>query len=179
MLERLFQEPGLPANLRSHHGAPFASAPAFFHLSKRAGWWLRRGIGIERIQPGPPQHNGRHERMPLTLKKETSQPAMAHFLPQQARFDDFIAVFRHQRPHEARDMKYPAELYQPSLPPYSGLPDLDSPFHDKTIVLPRCGRICLGTKTINFSQVFAGQAVCIKAFRPAKRHSVTLGRGWW
>ena len=122
VLERLFQEPGLPANLRSHHGAPFASAPAFFHLSKRAGWWLRRGIGIERIQPGPPQHNGRHERMPLTLKKGTTQPAAAHFLPQQARFDDFIAVFHHQRPHQARDMKYPAELYQPSLPPYPDSP---------------------------------------------------------
>jgi transposase InsO family protein len=36
--------------------------------------WLRLGIQIERIQPGQPQQNGRHERMHLTLKKEaTSQ----------------------------------------------------------------------------------------------------------
>jgi putative transposase len=34
--------------------------------------------------------------------------------------------------------------------------------HDKTIVVTRCGRICLGKKKINFSQVFAGQAVGIK-----------------
>ncbi len=45
---------------------------------------------------------------------------------------------------------------------YQGLPDIDYPFHDKTIVVTRCGRICLGNKKINFSQVFAGQAVGIK-----------------
>ena len=77
-------------------------------------------------------------------------------------FDKFIAVFNHERPHEALDMKCPAEVYQPSLRPYTGLPDIDYPFHDKTIVVTRCGRICLGNKKINFSQVFAGQAVGIK-----------------
>jgi hypothetical protein len=46
--------------------------------------------------------------------------------------------------------------------PYTGLPDIDYPLHDKTIVVTRCGRICLGKKKINFSQVFAGQAVGIK-----------------
>ncbi len=59
-------------------------------------------------------------------------------------------------------MKCPAEVYQPSTRPYTGLPDIDYPLHDKTIVVTRCGRICLGKKKINFSQVFAGQAVGIK-----------------
>ena len=59
-------------------------------------------------------------------------------------------------------MKCPAEVYQPSPRPYTGLPDIDYPLHDKTIVVSRCGRICLGRKKINFSQVFAGQAVGIK-----------------
>jgi putative transposase len=67
-----------------------------------------------------------------------------------------------ERPHEALDMKCPAEVYQPSPRPYTGLPDLDYPLHDKTIVVTRCGRICLGKKKINFSHVFAGQAVGIK-----------------
>ena len=58
-------------------------------------------------------------------------------------------------------MKCPAEVYQPSPRPYTGLPDIDYPLHDKTIVVTRCGRICLGRKKINFSQVFAGQAVGI------------------
>ena len=59
-------------------------------------------------------------------------------------------------------MKCPAEVYQPSTRVYQGLPDIDYPLHDKTIVVTRCGRICLGKKKINFSQVFAGQAVGFK-----------------
>jgi len=74
VFERLFKERFLPANIRSDNGVPFASAQALFHLSRLAVWWLRLGIGIERIQPGSPQQNGRHERMHLTLRKERSQP---------------------------------------------------------------------------------------------------------
>ena len=162
VFERLFKERGLPANIRSDNGVPFASAHALFNLSKLAVWWLRLGIGIERIKPGHPQQNGRHERMHLTLKKEATKPAAGKFLQQQARFDKFIEVFNNERPHEALDMKCPAEVYQPSPRPYNGLPDIDYPLHDKTIVVTRCGRICLGKKKINFSQVFAGQAVGIK-----------------
>jgi putative transposase len=160
--ERLFRERGLPVNIRSDNGVPFASANALFHLSKLAVWWLRLGIGIERIKPGSPQQNGRHERMHLTLKKEATKPAGANFLQQQARFDMFIEVFNHERPHEALEMKCPAEVYLPSTRPYTGLPDIDYPLHDKTIVVTHCGRICMGNKKINFSQVFAGQAVGIK-----------------
>jgi putative transposase len=162
IFERLFKERGLPAQIRSDNGVPFASAHALFNLSKLAVWWLRLGIGIERIKPGHPQQNGRHERMHLTLKKEATKPASANFLQQQARFDKFIEVFNNERPHEALGMKCPAEIYQPSTRPYQGLPDIDYPLHDKTIVVTRCGRICLGRKKINFSQVFAGQAVGIK-----------------
>jgi transposase InsO family protein len=66
VFERLFKERGLPANIRSDNGVPFASAHALFDLSRLAVWWLRLGIGIERIRPGRPQQNGRHERMHLT-----------------------------------------------------------------------------------------------------------------
>ena len=100
--------------------------------------------------------------MHLTLKKEATKPASGNFLQQQARFDKFIEVFNNERPHEALDMKCPAEVYQPSTCVYQGLPDIDYPLHDKVIVVTNCGRICLGHKKINFSTVFAGQAVGIK-----------------
>ena len=135
VFERLFKERRLPANIRSDNGVPFASAHALFNLSKLAVWWLRLGIGIERIQPGHPQQNGRHERMHLTLKKEATKPAATNFLQQQARFDKFIEVFNNEPPHQALDMKCPVEVYQPSPRPYSGLPDIDYPLHDKTIVV--------------------------------------------
>ena len=156
-LERLFKERGLPANIRSDNGVPFASAHALFHWSKLAVWWLRLGIGIEWIQPGHPQQNGRHERMHLTLKKEATKPAALNFLQQQAKFDDFIEIFNQERPHEALEMKCPAEVYQPSPRAYRGLPDIDYPFHYKTLVVTHCGRLCLGRKKINFSTVFAAR----------------------
>jgi putative transposase len=162
VFERVFKEFGLPNAIRTDNGVPFASPHALYGLSKLAVWWLRLGIHIERIKPGHPEQNGRHERMHLTLKKEATKPAARNFLQQQAKFDDFIDGYNHQRPHQALDMKYPAELYRPSLRPYRGLAELDYPFHDRTITITHCGRICLGHRKINLSTVFAGQNVGIK-----------------
>src|SRR5260370_22071038 len=106
--ERLFQERGLPQAIRSDNGVPFASPNGLFNLSKLAVWWLRLGITIERIQPGHPQQNGRHERMHLTLKTQTTRPAVGNSLQQQSKFDDFLEEFNNERPHEALHMKCPA-----------------------------------------------------------------------
>ena len=162
VFERVFKEFGLPQAIRTDNGVPFASPHALFGLSKLAVWWLRLGIHIERIKPGHPQQNGRHERMHLTLKREATKPAAQNFLQQQAKFDDFIDCYNHQRPHQALDMKYPAELYLPSPRPYRGLGELHYPFHDRTITVTQCGRICLGRRKINLSTVFAGQNVGVK-----------------
>jgi transposase InsO family protein len=133
--ERLFRERGLPLAIRSDNGVPFASPNALFNLSKLSVWWLRLGIAIERIKPGHPQQNGRHERMHLTLKKEATRPPGFNSLQQQARFDAFMHEFNAERPHEAIDMRCPAELYTASARPYSGLPDLTYPFHDRDVVV--------------------------------------------
>src|SRR6202049_3921793 len=162
VFERLFKERGRPSNIRSDNGVPFASAQALFNLSKLAVWWLRLGIGIERIKPGHPQQNGRHERMHLTLKKEATKPPAANFLQQQARFEKFIEVFNNQRPHEALDMKCPVEVYQASTRQYRGIPELSYLFHDRTALVTCCGRICIFRKKINLSTSLAGQAVGIK-----------------
>ena len=162
VFERIFKEFGLPKAIRTDNGVPFASAHALFGLSKLAVWWLRLGIQIERIKPGHPQQNGRHERMHLTLKKEATKPAARNFLQQQARFDDFIDCYNNERPHQALAMCYPAELYRPSPRQYRGLADLDYPFHDRTITVTRCGRVCMDRRKINLSTVFAGQNVGVR-----------------
>src|SRR4029453_15642693 len=101
-----------------------------------------REIDSERIKPGHPKKNGRHERMHLTLKKEATKPPAKNFLQQQATFDRFIECYNQERPHQPLNMKYPAELYRASLRPYRGLPELEYPFHDRTITVTNCGRIC-------------------------------------
>jgi putative transposase len=162
VFERTFKDFGLPASIRTDNGVPFASPNSLFGLSKLSVWWLRLGIQIERIKPAHPQQNGRHERMHLTLKREATKPASRNLLKQQERFDRFVHIFNDERPHEALAMKYPTELYVSSSRPYKGLSELEYPFHDRTITVTNCGRICLGNRKINLSTVFAGQNVGIK-----------------
>ncbi len=159
---RLFEERGLPDAIRSDNGLPFASPNGLYNLSKLSVWWLRLGIQIERIRPGKPQENGRHERMHLTLKKETTRPPGMNSLQQQARFDDFVSEFNNERPHEALDMQCPGEIYTPAPRPYRGLPEVAYPFHDKEVLVTQCGRICMHRKKINISTVMAGQRLGIK-----------------
>ena len=160
--DSLFKERGLPAAIRSDNGVPFSSPSSLFGLSRLSVWWLRLGISIERIQPGKPQQNGRHERMHLTLKKEATRPAKPNFLQQQARFDEFTNEFNDERPHEALGLKMPAEVYKPSPRPYKGLIELTYPFHDRTVQVSSRGRIHLQNERINLSQVFTGQTLGIK-----------------
>ena len=160
--EQLFRERGLPSAIRSDNGVPFASPNALFNLSKLSVWWLRLGISIERIRPGHPQQNGRHERMHLTLKQQATRPPGINTLQQQARFDDFVREFNTERPHEALAMRTPAEAYSASPRPYQGLPELNYPLHDRDVLVTACGRICMHRKRINLSHVLAGQRVGIK-----------------
>jgi putative transposase len=160
--ERVFEEYGLPKAMRTDNGVPFASANSLFGLSKLSVWWLRLGIRIERIEPGHPEQNGRHERMHLTLKKETTRPAEMNILQQQGRFDAFQNEFNNERPHEALAMKVPAEIYRASEKKYEGLSHPHYPFHDRTILVTACGRICISKQKINLSTVFAGQAIGVK-----------------
>ena len=160
--QRLFRDRGLPVAIRSDNGLPFASPNGLYNLSRLSVWWLRLGIAIERIKPGHPQQNGRHERMHLTLKKEATRPPGLNSLQQQARFDAFVREFNAERPHEALAMRCPAEFYTASPRPYDGLPELQYPWHDRDILVTACGRICMHRKKINISTVLAGQKLGIR-----------------
>jgi len=94
--------------------------------------------------------------MHLTLK-EATKPAAKNFLQQLSKFDRFMRVFNRERPHEGQEMKYPAELYASSTRLYKGVGEIEYPFHDRTITVTECGRVCLGKRKINLSQVLAGR----------------------
>jgi putative transposase len=162
VFERAFRDFGLPMAIRTDNGTPFAAPCALFGLSKLSVWWLRLGISIQRIKPGCPQQNGRHERMHLTLKTEATKPASFNFLQQQERFDDFIEVYNNRRPHQALGGAYPGDVYTPSARAYEPPMEPEYPYHDRTIRVTRCGRICTGQRKINLSVVFAGQLVGIR-----------------
>jgi len=113
VFESAFKEYGLPAAIRSDNGVPFASRAAG-GLSELSLWWVQLGIRPERIEPGKPQQNGRHERMHLTLKLETASPPAMSFLMQQRRFTRFRQTFNEERPHEALGYATPSSRYAPS-----------------------------------------------------------------
>jgi len=162
VFEHIFREFGLPKAIRTDNGIPFSAPNALFGLSKLSVWWLRLGIEIERIKPGNPQQNGRHERMHLTLKKETTKPAGMNTLQQQGLFDHFEEEYNFERPHESLKMKCPGEIYKPSPRIYTGIEPIEYPLHEKTLTVTTCGRICMNGKKINVSHSLAGQAVGIK-----------------
>jgi putative transposase len=162
VFERAFKDFGLPRAMRTDNGVPFASAHALYGLSKLAVWWLRLGIRLERIKPGHPEQNGRHERMHLTLKQQATKPASSNLLQQQARFDAFQRQYNEDRPHQALAMQVPAAVYVSSDRPYQGLGELDYPLHDWASTVTHCGRICFKRRKVNLSQVFAGQLVGVR-----------------
>jgi len=112
-----FREHGLPQAIRTDNGAPFASL-GLGGLSPLAVWWVRLGIDLERIEPGAPQQNGRHERMHRTLKEATAQPPARNLNAQQELFDCFRREYNEERPHEALGQETPASVYKPSPKPY-------------------------------------------------------------
>lgn len=122
-----FREYGLPAAIRTDNGAPFASH-GLGGLSRLAVWWIKLGITSERIKPGRPQQNGRHERMHRTLKEETAKPPSHDMRAQQRAFDRFRHEYNHVRPHEALGQVTPVSMYEPSVREYPlRLPRIEYP----------------------------------------------------
>jgi len=159
LLETAFREYGLPAALRSDNGAPFASCAAG-GLSRLAVWWVKLGIRPERITPGHPEENGRHERLHQTLKAETARPPQPTLRAQQRAFDTFRQVYNHERPHEALGQRPPAAVYRPSLRPYP-LRVLDPEYPDEAEIrrVRHNGEIKWRSHLIFISEVLAGELV--------------------
>jgi putative transposase len=116
--EELFATYGLPRQILSDNGPPFAAARAVRRLSRLSVWWIKLGITPVLIQPAHPEQNGRHERMHRTLKAETARPPAADERLQQQGFDRFRQEYNRQRPHEGIGLRTPAELYETSPRPY-------------------------------------------------------------
>ncbi len=117
VFEAAFREYGLPVAIRTDNGPPFATGTVG-GLSRLSVWWLKLGIIPERIEPGKPAQNGRHERMHRTLKRETATPPKPTWRAQQMAFNRFCKEYNQDRPHEAIDQRTPADLYAPSPRPY-------------------------------------------------------------
>lgn len=155
----LFKKYGLPKAIRSDNGEPFASTSTAAGLTQLSAWWARLGITLERIDPGKPQQNGRHERMHLTLKQATCSPPRHSLGWQQRAFDKFRTHYNEVRPHQALDLETPARMYVPSTRRYIGqLPELEYPMADVHRIRPD-GSIAFNNRRQFVSTSLAGELI--------------------
>lgn len=127
VFESAFREYGLPDAIRTDNGAPFSTlAPG--GLSRLSVWWIKLGIRHERIEPGKPQQNGRHERMHATLKAETARPPRDSFSAQKRAFAAFVKEYNEERPHESLEQEVPAAFFSASTKSYpKKVPEIEYP----------------------------------------------------
>lgn len=161
-LQRLFSEYGLPETIRSDNGVPFVSQ-SLGGLSRLNLWWIKLGIVHQRIDPGAPQQNGRHERMHRTLKAETTRPPAESMRAQQERFACWREQFNHERPHEAIGYVPPAQLYQRSSRAYpERLASPQYAGHAEVRLVSSAGTIRWKSVPIFLSSVLAGEYVALE-----------------
>lgn len=159
IFEAAFREYGLPDALRTDNGPPFASR-ALAGLSRLAVWLIKLGVVPERIEPGHPEQNGRHERMHLTLKQETTQPPAADRRAQQRAMDKFREEYNHVRPHAALGQQTPAAVYQRSLREFpERVPEVEYPDSMLVRQIGNRGQMRWKKHEVFVSEVLWGEAV--------------------
>lgn len=157
---RVFREYGLPQVLRTDNGEPFASPTTIGRLSRLSVWWLRLGIAVERIDPGRPDQNGRHERFHRTLDETRRGGPAADATAQQRRFRHHRRIYNDVRPHEALNDETPASHYTPSSRMFpERLPAMQySPAHIVRRVGPS-GCFSWGQRRIHLTRVLDGETI--------------------
>ena len=162
VFELAFREFGLPRAMRTDNGPPF-STTSLGGLSKLAVWWIKLGIIPERIRPGHPEENGRHERMHRTLKDAVASPPKTSFRAQQKAFDWFIEDYNEVRPHEALGQNTPSSAYYDSPRKY---PDrIEQPDYQNDVTTRRVrtnGDIKWKGNRVFLSEALIGEPIGLK-----------------
>jgi len=163
VFRRLFRRYGLPQRMLTDNGVPFATLGTA-GLSVLSIWWIRLGIVPERIAPGQPQQNGRHERMHRTLKRAAVQPPAADRAAQQRRFDLFRRQYNTERPHESLAQRTPESVYVRSSTPYpERLPEMTYPSYMQRARVAHSGLIYWNACRIYVGYLLAGEDVGIES----------------
>ena len=159
----VFRQYGLPLAIRTDNGTPFASV-GMGRLTRLSVWWIKLGIALERIDPGRPQQNGRHERMHRTLKLQAATPPRASARAQQRAFDKFRDDYNFERPHQALGDVVPAKLYERSPREYpERVPEMEYPGDVRVRRVRHNGEIKWRGEFYYVNKALAGEPVGMEA----------------
>jgi putative transposase len=162
VLDAAFREFGLPWRLRSDNGSPFASIGAG-GLSKLSVRLIKAGVVPERIMPGKPQQNGRHERMHLTLLQDAATPPSRNLREQLRRLREFQHIFNELRPHESLGDDTPAKHYAASPRRFDGvLREPEYGDHHEVRRVRHNGEIKWQGQTIYISEALTGEPIGLR-----------------
>jgi putative transposase len=166
-----FREYGLPDVLRTDNGPPFASTGAA-GLTPLSVWWVKLGIRPERIDPGKPGQNGRHERLHRTLKAEAVAPPAANLRAPQRACDRFRQEYNAVRPHEALGQATPASHYAAAARSFPDrLPELTYPDADAVRRVRHNGELRWHGRLIYVSQTLAGEPIGLTQVADGRWHA--------
>ena len=169
VLADCFRTYGLPAAILSDNGPPFGAPRAPRGFSRLTLWLRTLDITPHFIVPGHPEHNGRHERLHRTLKRDVLRPPAASLRTQQARFDAFRHTYNTTRPHEALGQTPPAAHFVPSTRPYPVRPlPIAYPPHFLERRVTSAGLVWVHHEDIYVSQTFAGYTVGLDPVSPTQ-----------
>lgn len=157
--ERVFREYGLPRAIRHDNGYPFAST-GLGGLTQLSVWLIKLEVLPERIEPGKPQQNPRHERMHRTLESAAFNPPRAHMAAQQRAFDQFRQEYNELRSHRALKRQTPASCHEPSSRLFpSKPPKIKYPDHFLVRKVRPSGEIKWRGQSIYATQQLAGEHI--------------------
>ncbi len=169
VLADCFRVYGLPAAILSDNGPPFGAPRAPRGFSRLTLWLRTLGIAPHFTVPGHPEHNGRHERLHRTLKRDALRPPAPSLRAQQARLDAFRLTYNTSRPHEALNQTPPAAHFLPSARPYPARPlPLGYPTHFLERRVTPAGLVWVHHEDIYISQTFAGYTVGLDPVSPTR-----------
>lgn len=162
-LERVFRECGVPLVLRTDNGSPFAGC-GLMGLTLMSIWLIKCGIVPERIRPGKPTENGRHERMHRTMKESLKlHSQFASLEEQQSWFDDWRQEFNNIRPHKALGGKTPGSVWSPSERMFTGpVKEMPVPDGSRVLRVSMKGDLCFSNKRIFLSEALRNEWVWMR-----------------
>lgn len=161
VLERIFEETGVPEGMLLDHGTPWWSAHQAWGWTRLSIWLMRQNVQLHFCAVRHPQTQGKVERFHRSLQDalhERGFPATREDWP--GWLEAFRTEYNQVRPHEALGMATPASRWRPSPRSYQAHPpEWEYAAGAELLRVRTSGQIQVGGHEYSISCALAGERV--------------------